>query len=145
MKTDSEENDGDPFISTKSKLKISRAESILENISREDIRLVYTFTKKLGSGSFGTVRIAFKTVSPGKNFAIKSIKRETVIGEEELLKQELSILLAVDHPNIVKLNEIYLDHKYIHLVTELLEGGEVDPEIMPEKRFSEATAAKIIR
>ena len=146
MKTDSEENDGDPFISTQSKLKkISRAESILENISREDIRLVYTFTKKLGSGSFGTVRIAFKTVSPGQNFAIKSIKRETVIGEEELLKQELSILLAVDHPNIVKLNEIYLDHKYIHLVTELLEGGEVDPEIMPEKRFSEATAAKIIR
>jgi serine/threonine protein kinase len=67
------------------------------------------------------------------------------MGEEELLKQELSILLAVDHPNIVKLNEIYLDHKYIHLVTELLEGGEVNPEVMPEKRFNEATAAKIVR
>jgi len=62
-----------------------------------------------------------------------------------VLKQELGILLAADHPNIVKLNEIYLDHIYIHLVTELLEGGEVDPEKMPEKHFSEAATAKIIR
>jgi len=56
---------------------------LLENISREDIRLVYTFTKRLGSGSFGVVRVAFKTINPGKNFAIKSIKREIVVGDEE--------------------------------------------------------------
>ena len=66
------------------KLKhLSSETSFLDHISREDIRLVYTFTKRLGSGSFGTVRIAFKTVNPGKNFAIKSIKREIIIGQEE--------------------------------------------------------------
>ena len=45
--------------------------------------------------------------------------------------------MAVDHPNIVKLHEIYLDQKYIHLVTELLEGGEISPDNTEEKRFSE--------
>ena len=111
---------------------------MLQNISREEIRLVYTFTKTLGKGSFGTVRVAYKTVNPGQMFAVKSIKRETIIGSEEELQQELAILLAVDHPNIVKLHEIYLDHKYIHLVTELLEGGEISPENTDEKRFTEA-------
>ena len=71
-------------VSTMRKLKqMSRGNSMLETISREDIRLVYTFTKRLGSGSFGTVRVAYKTVNPGKNFAIKSIKRDGIIGEEE--------------------------------------------------------------
>lgn len=50
----------------------------------------------------------------------------------------------MDHPNIVKLHEVYLDHKFIHLVTDLLEGGELDPESMQAKRYSEAQAADII-
>lgn len=130
MKQDLSDEEGleDIAVSTQAKLKnIRRKNTILENISREDIRLVYTFTKKLGEGSFGTVRIAHKTVNPGENFAIKSIPRERVLGELVSLSSELGLLLAADHPFIVKLIEIYLDHKYIHLVTELLAGGEVDP------------------
>ena len=96
----------------------------------------------MGSGSFGTVRVAFKTVNPGQFFAVKSIRRASIIGEEDELKKELGILLAVDHPNIVKLYEIYLDHKYIHLVTEHLEGGELNPK---DEEFSEKRVAKIIR
>ena len=118
-------------------LHFERNNSLLDNIMREDIRLVYTFEKRLGSGAFGTVRMAYKQVNPGKKFAIKSMKRETLVGEEADLKNELGILLATDHPNIVKLNEIYLDHFYIHLVTELLEGGEADPQKEPTKKYSE--------
>lgn len=80
--------------------------SILQDISREDIRLVYTFQnkQKLGSGSFGSVRIAHKTVNPDKSFSVKSIKREVIEkskSDEQDLIQELLILLSVDHPNIV--------------------------------------------
>ena len=73
------------------------------------------------------------------------MRRETIVGEEEELKQELGILLSCDHPNIVKLYEVYLDHKYIHLVQEPLEGGEIDPADMPDNRFTEALAAKVVR
>ena len=106
---------------------------------------MYTFTKRLGSGSFGTVRIAYKTINPEKLFAIKSIKRETLKGEEMTLQSELGILISADHPNIVKLYEVFLDHKYIHLVTELLEGGEIEPSDRPDGYFTEAQAAKILR
>lgn len=94
------------------------------------------------------MRVAHKTKNPEVNFAVKSIRRESFETEkasEGEIIQELMILLSVDHPNIVKLYEIYLDHKYLHLVTELLEGGPISPESMPSKRYSEFEAAKIIR
>ena len=122
--------------------------SILYSISREDIRLVYTFKSRLGSGSFGTVRIAYKTVNPGKAFAVKSIKRNQIEkskDEEQELNSELMLLSSVDHPNIVKLHEIYLDHQYVHIVTELLEGGDISPELTPAGRFSELEAARMVR
>lgn len=52
-----------------------RKKKILKDISNEDIRLVYTFDRYLGSGSFGTVRLAHKTTNPGVHFAVKSVKR----------------------------------------------------------------------
>ena len=121
---------------------------MLSSISREDIRLVYTFTKDLGQGQFGSVRIAHKTVNPGLNFAVKSIKREQIessLEDEAELRQELMILRSVDHPNIVKLHEVYLDHKYLHIVTELLEGGPISPELTIGNRFNEADTARIVR
>ena len=48
-------------------------ESIVKRISREDIRLVYTIEKVLGSGNFGTARLAHKTGNQLKKYAIKSI------------------------------------------------------------------------
>ena len=128
---------------------------MLNQISREDIRLVYTFvtgvdgyTKKVGLGSFGTVRVAHKTVNPSAKFAVKSIKREQFEQkreDEEELIQELMILRSVDHPNIVKLYEIYLDHRYLHIVTEMLEGGPIRPERALRTKLSESEVARMVR
>ena len=41
------------------------------------------------------------------------------------LQNEIDILKEVDHPNIVKLFDIYEDDKYFFLVMELMMGGEV--------------------
>ena len=41
------------------------------------------------------------------------------------LQNEIDILKQVDHPNIVKLFDIYEDEKYFFLVMELMMGGEV--------------------
>ena len=133
------------FLSPQKKLKsMIEDDLVLDRISREDIRLIYTFTKKLGAGSFGSVRAAFKTANQDKKFAVKSILRDSIVGEEDELTQELSILFSADHPNIVRLYEVYLDHKYVHLVTELLVGGDISPERQPSGRFTESEAADII-
>ena len=41
------------------------------------------------------------------------------------LQNEIDILTQVDHPNIVKLSEIYEDDDTYYLVMELMLGGEV--------------------
>jgi len=41
------------------------------------------------------------------------------------LQNEIDILKQVDHPNIVKLFDIYEDDKYFFLVMELMQGGEL--------------------
>ena len=55
------------------------------------------------------------------------------------LQNEIDILKQVDHPNIVKLHDIYEDDKYFFLVMELMLGGEVSIQslrIKPNFLFS---------
>jgi len=46
-------------------------------------------------------------------------------GETESMEVEMAVLKQLDHPNIIKLYEIFEDEKYICLVIELMEGGEL--------------------
>ena len=43
----------------------------------------------------------------------------------------------LDHPNIIKLYEVYEGKDHIYMVMDLLEGGEIFGKIMNDKYFSE--------
>jgi calcium-dependent protein kinase len=43
----------------------------------------------------------------------------------------------VDHPNIIKLYEMYVDNHSYHLVTEFCGGGELFEHIIERGRLSE--------
>ena len=45
--------------------------------------------------------------------------------EEMALKNEIDILSQVDHPNVVKLFEIFENETLINIIMEILTGGEV--------------------
>jgi calcium/calmodulin-dependent protein kinase I len=60
------------------------------------------------------------------------------------LQNEIDILKQVDHPNIVKLHDIYEDEKYFFLVMELMMGGELFDQILEKEKFSEKEARDII-
>jgi calcium-dependent protein kinase len=45
--------------------------------------------------------------------------------EKVRLKYEIDILKNLDHPNIVRLFEVFEDKTSIYLVTELCTGGEL--------------------
>ena len=66
-------------------------------------------TKVLGTGNYGTVKLAHQYSNPKKVYAIKSIPCEKVDEEISMLEQELLILMEVDHPNIIKFYETYRD------------------------------------
>ncbi len=50
--------------------------------------------------------------------------------EEQNFKYEINILKELDHPNIIKLFEIFEDDKKYYLITELCKGGELFDEII---------------
>jgi len=61
--------------------------------------------------------------------AIKVLNKNKLKDHLEAIKEEVSILTKLDHPNIVKYYETYIDEKYIYLVMEYINGGELFEKI----------------
>jgi serine/threonine protein kinase len=69
-------------------------------------------------GGFSVVYKATERAT-GKKYAIKRIQKDEEGVDIELLKREIYIMKKVDHPNILKLFEVYEDEDYFFLVLEL--------------------------
>jgi calcium-dependent protein kinase len=77
---------------------------------------------------------------------MKTLKKTSIIKEEEeKLFSELNILKNLDHPNIIKLYELYQDSKNYYLITEYCCGGELFDRIKSIQFFSERMAADIMK
>jgi len=82
--------------------------------------------KVLGSGSFGVVRLAVaKNLPDGKKFAVKLLDKKEVSKEIDFLKREIEFLRTLDHPNIIRLYNVYEDPAYFYIVMEFCSGGEL--------------------
>lgn len=106
-----------------------------------DIFLDYDFDDKpIGEGSFGTV---YKAKEKSTNIvrAIKQIINENITNYDGFMT-ELSALKTLDHPNVVKLFEVYQDKTCVFLVLEYLDGGELFDYITDRDHLTEADAAK---
>ena len=56
--------------------------------------------------------------------------KESIKKDIKNLEEELFILSNVDHPNIIRFYESYIDHKYVHIVMEYMAGGEMFDRII---------------
>ena len=59
------------------------------------------------------------------------------------LINEFEILREMDHPNILKMFQMYKDETYFYIVTELCKGCELFDELYKRKSFTEADASHI--
>lgn len=105
----------------------------------------YKMGKVLGEGAYGRVcLISHKKTEIIR--AMKMIKKSSMKKEAKMeLLTEVSILKMLDHPNIVKLTEIYEDERYYYLIQEYCSGGELFDKIQEFHSFSERQAAEYIR
>ena len=86
----------------------------------------YSLDKSLGKGAFGEV---FLTTKKGtdKIFATKKIERELVEKGNTMkyLVNEIQILRELNHPNIVKFEEIKKTKNHYYIIMEYCNGGEL--------------------
>ena len=130
------------------KMDDSKADDVFAAISEEfsttDIRTVYKFVDVIGGGHFGTVRRAHPKSDPEVTYAVKSILRADIAKDIKLLEEELFILKQVDHPNIVKFHQSFIDYRYVHIVMEYCTGGELFDRIVSAHKFTEKHACEIM-
>jgi calcium-dependent protein kinase len=110
-------------------LRISSGDFITEK--RGLLRDTYRISKKLGSGAFGSVRKLVHRQT-GDLRAVKTISKKALRTDEELQTffNEVAVLRAIDHPNVLKLFEFYQDAKNFYLITEFCSGGELFDRII---------------
>lgn len=113
-----------------------------------DSRLITDYFKiegDLGQGSFATVKGGVNKKT-GEKVAIKIIQKGQ-LNEEDLmaLQNEIEIMTNVDHPNIVKLYDIFEDSNTYSLVMERMTGGELFDNIVEKQQYTELEAADTIR
>lgn len=104
-----------------------------------DINEHYDFGKKLGEGAYGKVFQAFEKES-GELRAIKKLDKSKIKNPSRF-KNELTALRTLDHPNIIKLFEVFEDDTNFYLVQEFCSGGELFDQIAEKDHFDEHYAA----
>eukprot|EP01071_Lankesteria_metandrocarpae_P004306 Lankesteria_metandrocarpae@DN3475_c0_g1_i1.p1 len=97
----------------------------------------------LGKGSYGSV-VKAKDLRSGAMRAVKIVFKPKI---ENIfrLKREILIMKRLDHPNIIKLFEVFEDQKNLYLVLEICSGGELFDRIIKSGHFSERYAASLMK
>eukprot|EP01017_Pseudomicrothorax_dubius_P049167 TRINITY_DN9100_c0_g1_i2.p1 TRINITY_DN9100_c0_g1~~TRINITY_DN9100_c0_g1_i2.p1 ORF type:complete len:619 (-),score=149.59 TRINITY_DN9100_c0_g1_i2:61-1917(-) len=95
----------------------------------------YAVHKMIGKGNFARVYLA-ENKSTRKQFAVKAFEKARLLfnlrGKDSLMN-EISVMQALDHPNIIKLYEVYESKSSIYLIMELVLGGEMSINIVNER------------
>jgi calcium/calmodulin-dependent protein kinase I len=104
---------------------------------------LHNITVQLGSGAFSVVREGTSKKS-GSSYAVKIVTKSKLTKEdEEALKDEIGILTAMNHPNIIRLYDVFEEKEYYYLVTEKMDGGELFDRIVQKSYYNEKEARDV--
>eukprot|EP01042_Synura_sphagnicola_P000461 gene461-488_t len=136
--------------------RTKQASNLLENYVVEhfegntcsDVYEVHA-SNKLGKGSYGSVYLATHRRT-GDDRAVKVMNVDRVTSYYlRKLHTEIAILRRLDHPNIVRLHDVFFGRRSVYLVTQLCRGGELFELLTSGKSqgfvFREDRAAKLLR
>ena len=105
----------------------------------------YEVISQLGKGGYGKV-YEVKNKRTGEIRACKHLSKLSIKNLEKF-ELEINILIKVDHPNIIKIYEIFESERSLYLIIEECKGGEVFDHIMENikkgQMYSEKDAANI--
>ena len=86
---------------------------------------IYGVKQRLGKGKFGLVKLGINR-NTNQPVAIKIMKKETMDTSDALLvRTEIEILKICQHPNIVRLYDVFENPDYIYIIMEYCPGGDL--------------------
>jgi serine/threonine protein kinase len=113
--------------------------------NKEPITKYYDIGRVLGSGNYSTVKECVEKAT-GKHWAAKIIsKAEAGPKGLQMVQNEVEILASCNHPNIVRLKEVFETDEHYYLLMELIRGGELFDKIVELQQYSERDASRLIR
>ena len=127
-----------------SPVKFSRDTFI--DISSQSLREKYECTKQLGKGGYGKV-FQVRNKTTGDLYACKKLTKLNIdnLGK---FRREIDILMKLDHPNIIKLYEVFEAPNSLYLIMEECQGGElfdkISEHIENNEMYSEKNTAGIM-
>ena len=117
---------------------------LIINCNNKNPKDQYKIIKKLGKGAYGTVW-KVRNINTGLFRAMKRIKKmRNNMNKINEIVNEIEILKNLDHPNIVKIFEFFIEADGYYIITEYCHGGELFQAIKLKGFFSEDKAANII-
>uniref|UniRef100_A0A8C8SM35 non-specific serine/threonine protein kinase n=1 Tax=Pelusios castaneus TaxID=367368 RepID=A0A8C8SM35_9SAUR len=114
-----------------------------------NVEELYELLEKLGSGHFGVVKRCRKR-SSGTLYAAKFVKVRKCKGsrlglDREQVEREVSILQQLEHPNILRLHDLFSCKAEMVLILELIHGGELFDFIAEKEMLTEAEAIEFLQ
>lgn len=96
----------------------------------------------------GTVRMITHRVT-GINYAVKCLDLSLINTAESLLqlRNEIFIMCQLDHPNVMRIEEVYESNHEIYMVQEICYGGDLFDRLdaQPDYHYTEAQCAKLVK
>ncbi|KAL8731764.1 MAG: hypothetical protein Q9166_003211 [cf. Caloplaca sp. 2 TL-2023] len=109
-------------------------------ISRDGnaFRKQYRILQQLGKGHFATVYLCVERTT-GMQFAVKRFEKRPGDSQSKTdgLQQEIGVLKAISHPNVLCLQETFDEDDGVYLVLELAPEGELFNTIVMKQKLSE--------
>lgn len=87
----------------------------------------YILGRTLGRGATGKVKLAYHRES-GERVAVKIVTKEFLFSSPNMrrkVEREIAIMKLLDNPHVLSLLDVYETTKYLFLVLEHVEGGEL--------------------
>jgi hypothetical protein len=85
----------------------------------------YEVKQKVGKGKFGLVKLGLNKETK-KPVAIKIMAKKNMDKSDmEFAKVEIDILKIGQHPNIIKLYDVFVNENYIYIIMEYCSGGDL--------------------
>ncbi|XP_040433963.1 death-associated protein kinase 2-like isoform X2 [Falco naumanni] len=124
------------------------SEALVATLSPGSVEDLYELLEKLGSGHFGVVKRCQER-STGTFYAAKFVKTQRCRGsrrglERAQVEREVTILRQLNHPNIMRLHDLFASRAEVVLILELIRGGELFDFIAEKEMLSEEEAIEFL-